>query len=328
MNALTSKQIESIVGALPGVVQNEPMAKHTNFRIGGPARLYVVANDADALINAVKAAETAKIPWYVFGGGSNLLVADEGYEGLVIQSAIRTAVVEGDRLQCGSGAITAMVARVAADANLTGFEWAIGVPGTIGGAVYGNAGCYGGEMKDVIDTVFAYNVTTGERVSYANDECAFGYRESMFKKDRHLILGCTIKLTSGDGAASKKRMQEIVETRKEKQPLELSSAGCAFKNFEYMSDEEIQKLLSAEDVPEAMRKNHTISAGWLVDRADARGMKMGGIAVSDKHGNFLVNVGGGTAKDVIALISAIKSKIRDTYGIQLHEEVQLLGFEE
>ena len=326
MTLLTPQQIEALKAAIPGVMFNEPMSKHTNFRIGGPARLYVVANDSDALINTVRTAEDAGVPWYVFGGGSNILVADTGFEGLVIQSGLRDLKVGGDRVTAGSGVITGLVARKAAEAGLAGFEWAIGVPGTIGGAVYGNAGCYGGEMKDVIESVNAYRLSDGQRVTYTNTDCAFGYRESRFKKERHLILGCTIHLPSGDSAVSKERMQEIVETRKEKQPLEQSSAGCAFKNVEFSDPSEIQKLREAVAVPEEMIRTGRISSGWLMEQAGCRGLTVGGVAVSDKHGNFLVNVGGATAHDVLSLIQTIKEKVREAFGVELHEELQLLGF--
>lgn len=327
MTPLTPDQIARVTSAVPEVLRDELMSKHTNFRIGGAARLYVVANDADALIRAVQAAEEAGVPWTVFGGGSNLLVADEGYEGLVIQSALRQLIVENHRIHAGSGVITALVARKAADAGLAGFEWAIGVPGTIGGAVYGNAGCYGGEMKDVVDTVDAYRVSDHKRIELPNTACAFGYRESLFKKEKHLIFGCTLRLAEGNADVSKKRMQEIVETRKAKQPLEQSSAGCAFKNFTFTDESMIRRLRNAVDVPEEMIKKGVISAGWLVNQVDALGMNVGNIAVSDKHGNFLVNLGGGRAQDVVALMSLVKAKIRDAYSIMLTDEVQLLGFE-
>lgn len=326
MTPLSSQQIQTIKTAVPGVLEHEPMAKHTNFRVGGPARLYVVAVDADALIRAVQAAEDAKIPWYVFGGGSNLLVADEGFEGLVIQSGLRDLQVDQNRVTAGSGVITGLAARKAADAGLTGFEWAIGVPGTIGGAVYGNAGCYGGEMKDVIETVDAYRVADRERVTYQNADCAFAYRESRFKKEPHLILGCAIRLTPGDAITAKRRMQEIVETRKEKQPLEKSSAGCAFKNFEFSDPVQIATLLENVAVPPEMIEQGRIGAGWLVEQAGACGLSVGGVSVSEKHGNFLVHTGNASAQDVLVLIHQVKDRIRERFGIELQEEVQLLEF--
>ncbi|HWQ99742.1 MAG TPA: UDP-N-acetylmuramate dehydrogenase [Candidatus Methylomirabilis sp.] len=326
MKMLSQEQIDSLVRQLSGVVRDEPMSKHTNFRIGGPARLYFVANDADHLVGAVRNARDAGIPWFVFGGGSNLLVSDEGYEGLVIQSALRGLKVDGAGVTCESGVITALAARKAAEAGLTGFEWAVGIPGTIGGALYGNAGCFGGEMKDVVETVDAYRVVDDARVTYANAECGFGYRESRFKREPHVILSCTLRLATGDTAAARRCMDEIIAMRKSKQPLEQSSAGCVFKNFEFADESQLDILRRSVDVPGAMLKNRRISAGWLVDQVGMLGKTMGGIQVSDRHGNFVVNTGGGRAQDVISLMSLVKMKVRDELGILLEDEVQLVGF--
>lgn len=324
-SALTPAQIAAITSAVPGVAQNEPMSKHTNMRIGGPARLYVALGSADAIVQAIHAADAAKVPWYVFGGGSNLLVADEGFEGLVIQSAIRDLTIHDDRITAGSGVITALVARKAADAGLTGFEWAIGVPGTIGGAVYGNAGCYGGEMKDVVESIDAYDIARKRRVIYTNAECGFAYRESRFKKERHVLFGCTIALAPGNATAAKARMQEIVETRKEKQPLDAASAGCAFKNYEFADLSDIAKLQSVLSVPQRMKDAKRIPAGWLVEQAGLLGASIGNMSVSQKHGNFLIQKSGATAKDAVALMQHIKQVVHEKFGVELQEEVQLLG---
>ena len=326
MTALTADQIVAITSVIPGVLQDEPMAKHTNLRIGGPAKLYVALSSADDIVHAVQTAENAHVPWYVFGGGSNLLVADSGFEGLVIQTTLRDLTVDGERIHAGAGAITALVARKAADAGLVGFEWAIGVPGTIGGAVYGNAGCYGGEMKDAVESVDAYHIARGERVAYTNADCQFTYRESRFKKERHLIFGCTLALTPGDAATAKARMQEIVTTRKEKQPLDASSAGCTFKNVEFTDPADIATLQSTIDVPQAMIDAKRIPAGWLVDKAGLLGTSVGNISVSEKHGNFLIQKSGATAADTVALMQKIKETVRERFGVELQEEVQLLGF--
>jgi UDP-N-acetylmuramate dehydrogenase len=326
MNTLTSDQISQLAAQLPGVLRDEPMAKHTNFRIGGPARLYVVAQNEDTLIRAIQAAQALNIPWFVFGGGSNLLVSDNGFEGLVIQTALRDLEVNGDHVRAGCGVITALAARKAVDAALTGFEWAIGVPGTIGGALYGNAGCYGGEMKDVVETVLAYRVADGARVTYTAAECAFAYRESKFKREPHVLLGCTLRLAAGDTAVSKKRLQEIVEMRKEKQPLEFSSAGCAFKNTA-LDPNQMADLQRHTQVPQPMVASGIISAGWAVERAGALDLANGGVAVSSKHGNFMINKGGGTAEDVMMLLSRVKTAVRDQLGLLLENEIQFLGFE-
>lgn len=334
MKPLTPEQIQTVAERLPSVIRDEAMSKHTNFRIGGPARLYFVAPDGDALVAAVRAARDSGVPWFVYGGGSNLLVSDDGYEGLIIQSAARGLRVDDAAVFCESGVITALAARQTAEAGLTGFEWAVGIPGTIGGALYGNAGCYGGEMKDVVESLDAYRIADDRRVTYSNAECEFGYRDSRFKREPHVILSCVLRLLAGQKDEARRRMDEIIEKRKAKQPLEQSSAGCVFKNFSFTEESELDilrrtlrlRLGQASDVPSDMIKNRRISAGWLVDQAGMLGKTMGGVAVSDKHGNFVVNAGGGRAGDVVALMSLIKMKVRDELGIMLEDEVQLVGF--
>jgi UDP-N-acetylmuramate dehydrogenase len=325
---LSAEQISSFLATFPQALQNEPMSKHTSFRIGGPARLYVIANSSDEAIRALQLAKEQAIPTVVFGGGSNLLVSDDGYQGLLIQMANRAIQIDGTTVIAESGAITGLVARKTVDAGLTGFEWAIGVPGTIGGAVYGDAGCYGGEMRDAIVSVDAYRLSDGRRVQLSKEDCRFGYRESLFKQEPHLILGCTLNLKpSPDPAAGKQRMEDIMRQRKEKQPLEQSSAGCAFKNFEFTDEAELELLRRDVTVPDSMLKNKSLGAGWLVDQAGLLGQAVGQVEVSTKHGNFLVNKGQARAQDVIGLISLIKRKIRDEFGIEMHEEVQYVGFE-
>ncbi len=325
---LSSDQVSAFLHAISGTIENEPMSKHTSFRIGGPARLYYIANSSDDAIKAFEVAKALGIPAVTFGGGSNLLVSDDGYQGLLLQVANRSMSIDGTRVIAESGVITGLVARKSVDAGLTGFEWAIGVPGTIGGAIYGDAGCYGGEMRDVVVTADVYRIRDGQRLTLTKDQCEFGYRESLFKREPHLILGCVLELrAASDPSASKQRMEDIMRQRKEKQPLEQSSAGCAFKNFEFTNESEIELLRREVDVPESMLKNKSLGAGWLVDQAGLLGQAVGQVEVSMKHGNFLVNKGQARAQDVIGLISLIKRKIRDEFGIEMHEEVQYVGFE-
>lgn len=328
MTPLTSEQIQTGLSRIPGAVRDEPMHTHTSFKIGGPARLYVVAETPEACVEAIHVAIELGIPWYVYGGGSNMLVADQGYEGLMIQLGFRTIVVEGATVTADAGAITALVARKSVEAGLTGFEWAVGVPGTMGGAVYGDAGCFGGEMRDSVVSVDAVEIATGHVLRFTNAECGFGYRESRFKQGGFVILRITLSLkASEDVEASKRRMEEIVQIRREKQPLGSLSAGCVFKNVEFKDASEIEKLQQSVDViPESMLKARSISAGWLVNQVDLLGKRIGNVEVSTKHGNFFVNLGGARAEDVIALISLVKTHVRDTLGIELHEEVQLVGF--
>ncbi|HVM91019.1 MAG TPA: UDP-N-acetylmuramate dehydrogenase [Verrucomicrobiae bacterium] len=308
-------------------MEQELMSKHTNFRVGGPARLYVIAQTPDEAMQAIEEAKTKNMPFYVFGGGSNLLVSDQGFDGMMIQMANRGLKIDGQRVMADAGAITALVARQSVDAGLTGFEWAIGVPGTIGGAVYGDAGCYGGEMRDVVESVDALRLSDGQRVTLSNADCGFGYRASMFKREPHVIFGVTLKLEpSPDVAASKKRMEDIVAMRKEKQPLDASSAGCVFKNFEFTDEKELDILKRHLEVPQSMIDKKQIPVGWLIDQAGMKGKRIGDVEVSSKHGNFFINTGKARAQDILALISLVKMNVRDDLGIELQEEAQYVGF--
>lgn len=340
---LTNDQIQTIKTALPSIIENEPMSKHTNFRIGGPARLYFVAQTSGDLVKAVQTAVEQKVSWFVFGGGSNLLVSDKGFDGLMIQAGNRSIEINGpaitmiqtvDRnheinrtlVRCEAGAITALAARKTAEAGLMGFEWAVGIPGTIGGAIFGNAGCYGGELKDVVETVDAYRLSDGKRILYSNQECLFGYRDSFFKHEQHVILGCTMELEQGDADETLAKLNEINTKRKDNQPLGDSSAGCMFKNFMFNNEKDIEKLKQEVDVPKEMIDAKQIPAGWLVERCGLKGYKLGGVEVSQRHANFLINGEKGTADQVAQLVSLCQMKVRDNFGVSLQTEVQFVGF--
>lgn len=326
MTSLTQKQIDAFLVAFPSTKRDESMVRHTYLKIGGPAALFVSVDNADDLVRAAQTAKANAIPFAVIGGGSNLLVSDDGYQGVVIEAAFRSSTVEGDRVKADAGAFTARVARMASDAGLVGFEWGSGVPGTIGGAAYGDAGCFGGEMRDVIESVDAYDVANDRRVVYTNADCHFAYRESRFKHEPHVILSVTLQLTPGDKAASLAKLEEIAAKRKDTQPQGAFSAGCLFKNFEYQDDDAIAIAEQHLTIPPEMKKNKRIAAGWLIDQAGLKGTTVGNAQVSPVHGNFMINLGGASAKDVVALSSVVKMKIRDEYGIMLQDEVQLLGF--
>ncbi len=328
MSSLTPEQVSQFKTAFPSVIENEPMAKHASWRVGGMARLYAVAPSSEQLIKAVEAAEASGIPWYVLGGGSNILVSDDGFQGVVIQAGNRSVTLKEGTIMAESGAITAFVARQSVDAGLTGFEWAVGLPGTIGGAVYSDAGCFGGEMRDCVVSVDAYRVSDRKRLRLSREECDFGYRESRFKRERHLIFGCELALKkSPDVAASKAKLDDIMRQRKEKQPLGASSAGSVFKNFDFSSDDDLKTLRQKVDtIPEQMLAQKRLGAGWLIEQVGMKGFRVGAVEVSDKHGNFFVNRGNARAQDILALISIVKMKVRDELGIELQEEVQYLGF--
>ena len=286
------------------IKENEPMSKHLTFRIGGAARFFVEVTNVEELKEAMAMAEEKKLPWFVLGGGSNTLCADEGYDGVVIQMSNREVSVDGDRLVAGAGCISVVASRSAEAASLSGIEWMVSLPGTIGGAVRGNAGCFGVEIKDVVESVRV--LCDGEVIELINSDCQFAYRESIFKHNHDVIIDVTFKLVSGNKEEIKEKMTEVLGKRKSTQPTASGTAGCAFKN--------------------PLVDGKLMSCGKFIDDLGLKGTKIGGISVSDVHGNFLVNDGTATADQVIQLISLIKTRARNELGVQLQEEIQYLGF--
>lgn len=314
--------------------EQELMSKHTNFRIGGPARYFVDVVAQDEIEFIVRLAREEGLSWFVIGGGSNTLVADAGFDGFVIRMSNRNISIDGLKVIAGAGAITSAVARAAGDAGLTGFEWAVSLPGTIGGAVRGNAGCFGGEMKDVVESVSVFSPSheEGEREgvgSLTNAQCGFRYRHSVFKEQPELVIyEVALALRPGDAETGRVQMDEYLAKRRAKQPLEKPSAGCLFKNVEErdLTFKQIE-LLDKATTGEWRRIAHDgqIPVGWLVERAECKGLRVGNAMVSEQHGNFVINLGNATATDVIAVSDAIRTRVRNQFGLELHEEVQRMG---
>ncbi len=306
---------------------NEPLAKHTTFKIGGPADLYVIVEERNKLVELLRSLDNEGTAYIIIGGGSNTLAPDEGFRGVVIQVKTQTTEVKDSFLIIDAGYTTVAAAQLAIKHGLTGFEWGVGVPGTIGGAVRGNAGAMGGEMKDVVHTVEVYK--DGEVLELTNQECAFGYRESVFKQGGGVVLSVCLKLQPEEEKAGMKKALEYLQYRNKSQPQGYASTGCIFKNVEidrldlarkndfvatFGKDEKVQKFLSLGK----------ISAGWLVEQAGMKGAQVGQALVSERHGNFVVNLGGAEARDVLALVEQIKDKVYDTIGVHLEEEMQIV----
>lgn len=306
--------------------EGEQLARHLNFRIGGPAKYFVEAKSAQDIVDAVTIAREHSVEFFVLGGGSNTLVSDQGFEGLVIKAANRGIKIEGTRLYAEAGVISALAARKSAELGLRGFEWAISLPGTIGGAVRGNAGCFGGETKDNIVSATVLHADGSVSEVLAKD-LHFGYRHSIFKEpgNTDVVLAATFELTQGTKEEAMTLLEKNLQSRKATQPMGSASAGCMFKNFEFSSEEMIAKIAKDADIPEAMLKNKRIAAGWIIDQLGLKGLCVGDAQVSDEHGNFLMNVGHATAEDIAMLISRIKTRVRDEYGINLEEEVRFVG---
>lgn len=284
------------------VLKNEAMKMHTTFRIGGSADYFTVPVTKEEVKAVVGICKEMQTPYYVLGNGSNLLVSDEGYRGVIIQlyKEMSGIEVDGTIIRAQAGASLAKIANAALEAELTGFEFAAGIPGTIGGACVMNAGAYGGEMKDVLVEVTVLT-QDGEILTLAKSELELGYRTSVIAKKDYIVLEAVIGLKSGIAAEIKAIMDDLREKRVSKQPLEYPSAGSTFKR------------------PEGY------FAGKLIQDAGLRGFKVGGAQVSEKHCGFVINAGDATAKDVDELMKQVSAKVEEQFGVTLEPEVKRLG---
>ena len=285
---------------------NEPMSRHTSFRIGGPARLMALPKSAVQAKAAVLAAREANILPFFLGNGSNLLVPDEGVERFLIQPAGRYSAdplnrvwEENGQLCAGGGVSLAVLANAAQGRALTGLEFASGIPGSVGGGVVMNAGAYGGDMAQVLVSVTALDLD-GSIQTIPAESCGLGYRKSVFSDGQRLVLEARFQLSSGDPSAIRARMDELAARRKEKQPLEYPSAGSMFKR------------------PEGY------FAAALIDQCGLKGFAVGGAQVSEKHAGFVVNRGGATCADVLELVRQVQARVQEQTGVALEMEVKVL----
>ncbi|MCX6766088.1 MAG: UDP-N-acetylmuramate dehydrogenase [Candidatus Moranbacteria bacterium] len=306
------------------IKKNVLMKNYTTFRIGGPAKFFAEVKSKEELLEALKYAKDNKLDFFILGGGSNLLVSDKGFSGIVIKIHDTSYMIHNTLIKCDAGIPLALVVNLATQNSLSGMEWAAGIPGTIGGAIRGNAGAFGGCVADVIDTVKALDTNNLQPVTYRKEDCQFKYKNSIFKQDPNLIImSAIIKLQSGNKEESQRKIQEIIAKRSTRHPLDLGSAGSFFMNPVVASEELCKKF---EEESGSCCEGRRIPAAWLVDQSGLKGKKIGGAMVSEKHTGFIVNTGNATAEDVIILVSLIKQQVRDKFGVELIEEVQYLGF--
>jgi UDP-N-acetylmuramate dehydrogenase len=288
---------------LPSVKSDEPLASRTSFGIGGPADFFLELARPDAIGATLEAAQQRGIPYLLLGAGTNLLIADKGIEGLVLRVVNREHSIEGTRVKAGAGLKMMRLARIVADANLRGFEFAIGVPGTVGGAVYQNAGCWGKEIREVLVEVEGFMPGAGVQHWRVSD-LHLGYRTSAFREGDlkgALVVSATVQLARGDGEEARQLMAKLTRERSETQPIKTKNCGSVFKN------------------PPGD------SAGRLVQAAGLKGAREGAAVVSTLHGNFIVNEGGATAKDVHTLIERVMAEVKRRFGAQLEPEVEMVG---
>ncbi len=302
---MSTARFASLAEALPGVVRlGEPMARHSSFKIGGPAEAWAEPADEAQLLRCLDAARSLGAPVTVLTGGTNVLVRDGGIPGLVLSlgAGFEGLSIEGTTVRAGAAINLALLARKCSLAGLGGLAWAVGIPGTLGGGLVMNAGAHGGELKDRVAEVDL--VLDGRPVRWSVENCGFAYRHSRFKElapGRCIITGAVLSLQAADVDALKREMDEALAKRKATQPLELPNAGCVFKN------------------PEGA------SAGRLIDEAGLKGRQLGGARISEKHANFVVNTGGAKAADVLGLMEAAKQAVKARHGVELREEILVLG---
>lgn len=310
------------------IKDSEPLLRHTVFRIGGPARFFVIAEGRDDFIAALRGVKSAGIPWFILGSGSNIIAADRGFAGAVIRPVGGTMEASGNRIRADASIPMARVVAESLAHGLRGFEWAIGVPGTIGGSVRGNAGCFGGEMKDVVRAVTVFNTATGDIEEWAGEAAEFGYRDSIFKRrPEFVILSATLGLQPGDPWEGQRRVREYTAHRAATQDIGSQTAGCMFKNIPWRRrDIEAERMISRFPDLARFREQYAIPAGFLVDTAGLKGRQIGRAKISERHGNFFLNTGGASAEDVIMLTSLAKEHVHRRYGVLLEEEIQYVGF--
>lgn len=279
-----------------------PLSRVTSFHIGGNADLAVYPADAEAFAYALDAVVQAGVPYTVIGNGSNTLVRDGGFRGVVfVTTDMRRVTIDGTRLTGGCGVLLGSVGTNASRAGLAGAEFANGIPGTLGGAVYMNAGAYGGQLADIVCETVCYDLDAKQVLHLDNAAQHFGYRHSVFMEKNYIILSATLQLTKDEPDAIRARMNDYLARRREKQPLEYPSAGSVFKRPE----------------------GHF--AGKLIEDAGLKGLRVGGAEVSPKHAGFIVNVGGATARDVLELIERIREKVYAMSGVTLECEIRTIG---
>lgn len=284
------------------VYENEPMKKHTTFKIGGPADFLVMPQNTDELIKVISLCKEENVPYMIMGNGSNLLISDKGIEGVVIEisSYFTDVKVEGTTIMAKSGILMSRLSKYALGASLTGFECLSGIPGTLGGAVYMNAGAYGSEIKDIVKSVTYLDEDLNLRKA-TTEELGFGYRKSIFTDRKCVILEIEMELALGEIEEIREKINICTEKRTSKQPLNLPSAGSVFKR------------------PDGY------FAGALIEEAGLKGYSIGGAQVSEKHAGFIVNNKNASAQNVIDLINHIQKKVKDLSGVELETEIKLIG---
>ncbi len=282
------------------ILKNEIMSKHTSFKVGGPVDLFITVETIEQLKDTIKILKHQNIEYKVIGNGSNLLVKDEGYRGAIIKPSFNSIEINEDIVEVGAGVKNGMLAQKLLQKELTGFEFAAGIPGTIGGAMVMNAGAHGREMKDIVDAVTYYNCENDEIETIKKEECNFEYRNSKFKNSNVIIIKAILKLQKANSIEIKQKMDEYKQFRIEKQPIEYPSAGSTFK------------------------RGADFITAKLIDEAGLKGYTIGGAQVSEKHAGFIINKNNATATDIINLIEEVQKIVYEKFNKKIELEIEII----
>lgn len=308
------------------IQENVNLAQYTSFKIGGAAKYFGIAKSRQDLIELLKLAKNKNLPFLMLGRGSNVLISDNGFGGLVILNQARSVKIDSNEIVAESGVSLAELAEKAGKKGFFGLEWATSIPGTLGGAVRGNAGAFGSEIKDFIEEAEVFDCDKDKIFILKNKDCGFNYRHSIFKENPSLIvLAAKIKLGKKTAGGNKDLIKDYITKRNFSQDLRGASAGCIFKNVAWSrKDINQEELIGSHPELKRFVDGQFIPAGFLIDYLGLKGFEIGGAAVSKKHGNFIINKNKAKADDVLMLVSLIKERVHRHYEIQLEEEIQIV----
>ena len=306
---MKDKIFEKLREELPEIQKGILLKDYTTFKIGGPAKYFFVAKTKEDLVNAVKIAKKLKLPVFILGGGSNLLVSEKGFKGLVIKMQNENCEVQGNKIFVSAGAALSGLSGFAAENGFKGFEWSAGVPGTVGGAIFGNAQAFGDKISDKIESAEALDIKTLKIKRLSKKQCKFSLKNSIFKNPptggkNLIIISAVFFPEKGDKEKIQEKTKEFLNYRKSHHPMVFPSAGSVFVNPE--------------------KGGEIIRAGYLIEKAGLKGKKIGGAQISEQHANFIINLGNAKAKDVLALIKLAQKKVKKIFGVLLETEVQIL----
>lgn len=331
---MADKISEKIKERLPGIREQIPLKDFTNYKIGGPAKYFFNAENKQDLMKAIKTAKDFNLPVFILGGGSNVLVSDKGFDGIVIkisnepygEQATKFQISNFNEVYAAAGAALDDLVDFTANAGLSGLEWAAGIPGaTIGGSIYGHAQAFGDKISDVIKSVEAIDFRTLEIKNFSKKQCQFALKDSIFKRNKNLIIiSAVLEFREKDSEEIKREIEKNISYRSMRHPIKFPSAGSTFVNPEAKIKN--KKLLMEFPELAEYNKKGIIPAGYLISECGLAGEKFGMAQISEQHSNFIVNLGGAKASDVLNLIKLAKEKVKEKFGIELEEEVQFIGF--